>query len=249
MISKKLSNDVLAILSAAEIEGNTVRLTCGQLDRKLYVDVNAALEALGGKWNRKTRGHDFPSDPAEKLENAILTGEVTPPSKNGYFPTPKTVVKQLLDLADLSDGMTVLEPSAGQGAIADELRAIGFEPFCCEILPENVKVLKEKSYYMPTQDFFTLQEKDRFDRVIMNPPFERQADIDHVLHAFELLRAKGKLVSVMSAGITFRADKKAVAFREFVDAHLGEIIPLPQGSFEESGTGVNSVIVVIPKYD
>ena len=53
MAIKKLSDDVLSILSTAQIDGFTVRLICGQLDRKLYLDVNAALEAIGGKWNRK----------------------------------------------------------------------------------------------------------------------------------------------------------------------------------------------------
>lgn len=245
--TKKLSKEVLAILSTTEICGNTVKLNCGRLDRKLYSAVHAALEALGGKWNRKTQGHDFEADPCEKLENAILTGEVTPPTRQGYFPTPKPIVKQLLDLANLSDGMTVLEPSAGQGAIADELKAIGFEPFCCEILPQNIKVLKEKNHYLATPDFFDLHELDLFDRIIMNPPFEKQADIDHVKHAFDLLRPRGLLVSVMSAGVTFRQDRKAAGFRRLIEENHGEIIELPEDSFKESGTCVNAVIVVIPK--
>jgi len=244
MIVKQLSENVLAILSTAEIDGLTVRLTCGRLDCKLYVEVNDALEALGGKWNRKTRGHDFKCDPSEKIENAILTGEVIPPSRNGYFPTPKAVVQQLIELADLKDEMSVLEPSAGQGAIVDELRSIGFEPTVCEILPENARILMAKNYYLACSDFFELKEK-RFDRVIMNPPFEFQADIDHVLHAHSLLRSKGLLVSVMSAGISFRQDKKAVAFRKFIEENNGEIIRLPIGSFKESGTGVNAVIVTV----
>jgi predicted RNA methylase len=243
--TQKLSEQVLTILSTAEINGLTVCLTCGQLDRKLYQDVNSALEALGGKWNRKTRGHDFQNNPKEKLENAILTGKVTPPNKNGYFPTPKPIVQKLIVLAQLSDGMTVLEPSAGKGAIADQLRVIGFEPYCCEILPENIKVLKEKGYQV-FEDFLKWN-KPEFDRIIMNPPFEMQADIMHVTHAFNLLREKGIVVSVMASGVVFRQDKKAVAFRKLIEENNGEIIKLPEDSFKESGTSVNTVIVVIPK--
>jgi type I restriction-modification system DNA methylase subunit len=73
----------------------------------------------------------------------------------------------------------------------------------------------------------------------------RELDIDHVMHAFKFLKPGGKLVSVMSAGITFRQDRKAVAFREMLEAHNGQIIPLPEGSFKESGTGVNAVIVTV----
>ena len=97
MRKQALSEDVLAVLSTASIEGNSVILNCGQLDRKLYQDVNKALEALGGKWSRKAKGHVFSADPSEKLDNAILTGEVTPPSKNGYFPTPKQIVMRLIE--------------------------------------------------------------------------------------------------------------------------------------------------------
>ena len=246
MITKKLSTEVLAILSTAEIEGLTVRLTCGQLNRKLYQDVNMALEALGGKWNRKTRGHDFQSDPKEKLEDAILTGEVTPPSRNGYFPTPKPIVKQLIELADIEQGMDVLEPSAGQGAIADELLRVGAKVTCCEILPENIKILKQKGFEVAIADFFGYFA-GHYDRVVMNPPFEHQADIDHVIHGVSVLKSGGKLVSVMSAGVTFRQDKKAVSFRKFVAANSGEILTLPDESFKESGTGVSTVIVTIPK--
>ena len=81
----RLSDPVLSILSTVRIEGNIVFLTCGMLSgdkecRKLYLDVNAALESLGGKWNRKAKGYVFDSDPTDKIEVAILTGEVTPPS-------------------------------------------------------------------------------------------------------------------------------------------------------------------------
>jgi hypothetical protein len=51
----------------------------------------------------------------------------------------------------------------------------------------------------------------------------------------------------MAAGITFRQDKKATGLRELIDRVGGEIIPLPEGAFKESGTMVNTVIVVLPK--
>ena len=247
MQTHKLSEEVLTILSTAEIDGLTVRLTCGQLERKLYQDVNLALEALGGKWNRKTKGHDFLSNPTEKLENAILTGEVTPPKKNGYFPTPKLIVQQLTDLAEIHQGQTVLEPSAGQGAIADEIRNRGAEVFCAEILPENLKILEAKSHKIVSRDIFAYAAYEKFDRVVMNPPFENQADIDHIIHAFDMLKPNGILVSVMAAGVVFRQNKKTVDFRKLIERNKGKIIKLPQDSFAESGTMVNTVIVVLPK--
>jgi protein-L-isoaspartate O-methyltransferase len=249
MRKQLLSEDVLTVLSTASIEGNTVILNCGQLDRKLYQDVNKALEALGGKWNRKSRGHVFASDPSEKLDNAILTGGVTPPNKNGYFPTPKQIVMQLIELADIQPGQDVLEPSAGRGNISTELYHMGANVFACELLPDNRAALvaegmpKIALYAEP--DFMKLDPGREFDRVVMNPPFERQQDISHVTKAYRLLKPGGRLVSVMSAGVTFREDRTAKAFRALVDDSDGQIIPLPSGSFLESGTGVNACVVVL----
>jgi len=251
MKTARLSEAVLAILSTASIEGDCVKMTCGQLDRKLYQDVNKALEALGGKWNRKAQGHVFASDPSKKIDNAILTGEVTPPSKNGYFPTPKAIVLKLIELADIQKGHLVLEPSAGRGNISTELHHRGAVVYACELLPENRKALLAED--MPPinlhaePDFLKVSWPTWFDRVVMNPPFEKQADIDHVLHAFGMLKPGGRLVSVMSAGVTFREDRKARGFRDFVELDGGHIVPLPEGSFKESGTGVNTCIVVLPK--
>lgn len=251
MRTTKLSTEVLAILSSAKIEGNVVKLTCGQLDRKLYQDTNKALEAIGGKWNRKLQGHIFANDPEEALDNAILTGEVTSPNKNGYFPTPKAIVMKLCDLADIQPGQCALEPSAGQGAISTELYHRGAKVFACELLEANRKVLLGDG--MPPislfsePDFMKLETTQRFDRVVMNPPFEKRQDVFHVRKAFDMLVPGGRLVSVMSAGVKFREDRIGREFRDFVQSHNGRIIDLPEGSFKESGTGVNTVIVVMDR--
>jgi type I restriction-modification system DNA methylase subunit len=86
-----------------------------------------------------------------------------------------------------------------------------------------------------------------FDRVVMNPPFSRQADIRHVLHAFRFLRAGGRLVSVMSASVQFRENRLTTDFRKFVSDHKGRIESTPQGSFAVSGTLVNTVIVTLER--
>ena len=76
----------------------------------------------------------------------------------------------------------------------------------------------------------------------MNPPFSRQADIHHVNHAIKFLKPGGVLVSVMSAGVTFRTNRLTDDFRRMVIAHNGQIGALPAGAFKESGTMVNTEI-------
>jgi type I restriction-modification system DNA methylase subunit len=85
-----------------------------------------------------------------------------------------------------------------------------------------------------------------YDRVVMNPPFAKQADIKHVMHALKFLKPDGKLVSVMSASVDFRDNKLTKEFRDLIAERGGRIEALPDGAFKESGTMVRTVIVEIP---
>lgn len=57
----------------------------------------------------------------------------------------------------------------------------------------------------------------------------------------------GRLTSIMSASALFRQDRKATEFRDFVELYSGEITENPEGSFKSSGTGVNTVTLVMDK--
>lgn len=247
----RLESKILQILDNATITGNVVKLNCGQLDRDTYLAVNKALEYIGGKWNRKLGGHVFQSDPTNLLEQVILSGSVDKPETNKleYFPTPKKIVEKMLELADIKSGMEVLEPSAGQGAIVDEIwsQKLNCNITIIELESVNRLILEKKGYHIHGDNFLTFYGlKTNYDRIVMNPPFGKQADIDHVLHAYTLLKEGGRLVSVMSAGVTFRDNNKTKKFRELVEDH-GFIRELPEDSFKESGTGVNTVLVVLNK--
>jgi len=94
--------------------------------------------------------------------------------------------------------------------------------------------------------FFDVVPTPIYDKVVMNPPFEKQADIDHVLHAFKFLKPGGRLVSIMASSVTFRENKKTLDFKELVDLH-GFIEHNLAGAFKASGTMVNTVTVVLDK--
>ncbi len=53
-------------------------------------------------------------------------------------------------------------------------------------------------------------------------------------------------MAIMSPGFTFRENRKSTEFRELV-ASKGWYEPLPEGAFLESGTNVNTVLVVLDK--
>ena len=92
-----------------------------------------------------------------------------------------------------------------------------------------------------------LEHKGSYDRIIANPPFSKQQDIDHIMHMHSLLKPGGILVSVVSESPFFRINKKSVAFREFLEANNAEIIPLDTGAFKESGTMVKTRIIKMEK--
>lgn len=123
---KKLSSESLRVLANTTVQGNLVTLPPGKLDRKLYVEVNQALESLGGSWNRKLQGHVFAHDPADALDQVVLNGGFVDHKKElGFFPTPADLSAEIVLLAKVRPGDHVLEPSAGSGSLAVAARKAG----------------------------------------------------------------------------------------------------------------------------
>lgn len=241
---------LIELFAEASIDGNIVRFP-RKLDAADYRRVDAALTALGGSWNRKVTGHVFGQDPTDLIESVIETGTYERPERAenfGFFPTPAALAKLLVQEAQLAPGMTVLEPSAGIGNIAIEAAAIvGAENvLTVELQACNVDVLKGLGFSPVQSDFLTYQPEGKVDRILMNPPFARQADIDHVLHAWSMIKKGGRLVAIMAASVTFRNNAKSVAFRNLVTSH-GRMWDNPDGSFKSVGTQVRTVTVVLDK--
>jgi predicted RNA methylase len=248
----KVDNSVLNVLSNALMDGPRLVLT-GTLDRALYVQTNKVLEAAGGKWDKKAKAHLFSVPAADAMEQILQTGEVTLirtiQQDFGYFPSPRAVVSRLLALADIDAGMRVLEPSAGKGAIAYACAQQGATVDCYELLEANFAALAGDGRLGSVQraDFLSIEPAQVYDRVVMNPPFAKQSDIQHVTHALKFLKPGGLLVSVMSSGVSFRDNKLTQDFRDLLRERGGDIEALPDGAFSESGTSVRTVIVTIPE--
>ena len=242
----RIDNQILNILDNCTVNGCVVFLPTGQLDRKIYEAVNKCLENIGGKWNRKAKGHVFSEDPADLLDNLILTGETVDLKKQyQYFPTPKELAYKLVEMAEIKPSDVLLEPSAGQGAIVDQFPQEN-EKVLIELSPANAKVLTDKGYSVAVMDFLEFNEVVA-DKIIMNPPFNKQNDVTHILHAFDILKPGGILVSVVSESPFFRENKKSVAFREFLEQNDAEVIENDRDIFKESGTLVKTRIVKIVK--
>ncbi len=188
---------------------------------------------------------DAPTDPvraqAEDLRRKVEALQFA--SIPGYFPTPDAVRQMMFEAARLDDGQSILEPSAGSGAIADDLRTRGYSVDCIEHWHSLREILQAKGHALIHDDFLTFTGK--YDRIIMNPPFEKSQDVRHVRHAFEQLKPGGRLVAIMGAGVMFRAD--CASFREWVDQLGGELTDIAAGAFKSSGTGVATVMLVLDR--
>lgn len=186
---------------------------------------------------------------------------ITPARNFGLFESPADVVATVFErLGGVKEGERILEPSAGRGRLADEARQRGGDVHCVEIQPELCTTLRGKGHKVTQGDFLQMTPGDLglFDIVVMNPPFDRGRDCDHVRHALQFLKPGGRLVSVMAAGVEFREGKRAEAFRALVMKQKpishwdrnwtewrGPYQDLPAGSFKESGTMVNTLTLAL----
>lgn len=162
----------------------------------------------------------------------------------GFFPTPRPKADDMVKIADLCADDRILEPSAGAGAIAEAIRDAGYSVRCIEYNYTLCEILRRKGFETIQGDF--LEHWKHYDKILMNPPFENSQDIDHVLHAYQILNKGGRIVAIMSAGVFYRDQLKARAFREWLE-DVGYYEELPAGTFTVSGTGVNACLVVINK--
>jgi protein-L-isoaspartate O-methyltransferase len=249
-----LDDEVLSILRDAVVESNVLRLPPIQLARPLYERVNKALDAMGGQWNRKLKGHVFAD--VERLTRGLAqifgNGQVTNEQKAfGAFFTPPELAAEMVDMAEIESGMRILEPSAGNAYNVEPLKVVTLDTIdVCEINPQFAQRLAQMlRVQLVAEDFLGYQPGPVYERIVANPPFNDGLDIVHVNHMLDCLRPGGVLVTVMSNGFTFRQNKATQALHERLARECGvlDCRDLPEGSFKEAGTGVKTILLTAHK--
>jgi protein-L-isoaspartate O-methyltransferase len=176
---------------------------------------------------------------ADQIKEALKTG-IQVVSANQLFPTPPELVARMVEIANIQPGHAVLEPSAGTGRILEALPCVRPNGYiqAVEINPTLAAMLEKSGHAddVVCFDFLEWAGPEKFDRILMNPPFENGADIKHILKARELLRPGGLLVAICAGGP--RQKEKLEPLTSLWE-------PLPAGTFQESGTNVNTVLLTI----
>ncbi|MBH0115014.1 DUF4942 domain-containing protein [Novosphingobium sp. YJ-S2-02] len=218
-------------------------------------DLLDAVNRLLAEYYGEAIGDGYDTSEADDAPSFHLT-----PAKNfGEFFTSEEVARQVMERAEIRAGQRVLEPSAGNAALAKPAREAGADVTCVEIQPglaHELGVLHGFANVIEG-DFLALDPAHftPFDCIVMNPPFDRGRDCDHVRHAYEFLKPGGVLVAIMSARAEFAEDKRHKALHRLVEqaapvsrwGRQSKWFDLPPGSFAHAGTNVNTVILAIRK--
>lgn len=223
-----------------------------KLSNSEYDELKPYIENMGGHWRERVQGFVF------SMKHLKREGYSAWQEQNQFFPTPKAVAERVVELSGIKDLATIdvpriLEPSAGHGALLDAIPNYIFpDEFVVEPNAENAEVLRSKGHMIEEttfEDFCELHKdiKGTIDYVIMNPPFSGSRDVLHTMMAYEFLRDGGTLVAIVSENALYYNNDSSVKFREWLKKHNAYTESVPYGSFKDSGTTVDTVIIKIIK--
>ena len=244
--------NVEEILRHCTLEEGVMKLPNVQLNKKSYSEAKKWIEEAGGRWSGgKIQGFTFPFNP-ERVFSILNKGErCNLAQKFQFFETPPEVADWLVMIAGgIHKGDTVLEPSAGRGALIKAIHKSCPDIIvdCYEMMPENKEILTKLSGIRIIGDDFKLSgNMSKYSKIIANPPFSGNQDIEHVMLMYDRLEDGGTLASITSAHWVLGQEKKCQKFREWIDSVGGKKFEIQEGAFRESGTEIKTMAIVITK--
>ena len=128
---------------------------------------------------------------------------------NEFYPTPKWLIKKMLDEINIEKVQYILEPSAGKGDIIDEIKekyehCYSYRYSKPEVdidaieIDKNLRLLlKGKEYKVVFDDFLNFNTYKKYDLIVMNPPFSNGDR--HLLKAIEMQKDGGAIICLLNA--------------------------------------------------
>ena len=269
----------------AERAGTVENIALGEMARSLkqaYVEAfeesqegdgwkkylpGSKTEGTGGKANdyRQEQATDFDRAKAVYFGKQKKNSRTKSQEGHDYFATPEPIGYKMVQWLQSKPGQSLLEPSAGDGAIArwmpDNTYNTVVEP-SRDLTPKLMRNVAGAKVVESTFENFDLHNK--FDGIAMNPPFGKGKDrggklaMEHVAKAYKHLKDGGRLIAIIPDGpaCQTRFDKwfygnqeaKRKEDRGVSDGVLMADIHLPSVTFNREGTSVNTRMVVIDKY-
>lgn len=210
--------------------------------------------------------------------------------RSGEYYTPRPMIKTLIKAIDPEPGKTIYDGAAGTAGFMTEafdyLKNQKLSVKQLKFLKEDTFTAKNKSaqpYLLGTmnmilhgieapnmihtdtlvEDTADIQEKDRFDYILANPPFgggmrkevRRNFQIDSgetaylfLQHFLKKLRAGGEAAIVIKNTFLSNGDASALRKELLESCNLHSVLDLPAGTFSaNSSTGVKTVVLFFEK--
>lgn len=159
----------------------------------------------------------------------------------GQVYTKETVAQYMVSLFTLPSQAKVLDPCFGHGVFIEALnKDKRYIAEGIELDTDNYNLCTNKVHKnnLLSGDFFSLGKSNRYDGIVMNPPYVRQEEIDNMQDIYNI--SKDRLQKLI--GITI--DKKANLYMYFLIYALqllkkeGELIVIFPNSWEKAKSGI-----------
>lgn len=137
-------------------------------------------------------------NPTEAIRHIIVNG-VCDYKSNQFYPTPENIVDDIVEYVGDTTDKRMLEPSAGHGNIANRFETID----CIDKEELNTVILKSFHKNVVCGDFLfynVKKESEKYDIIVMNPPYSKKQWKTHVEHALSLLNDQGVIYAVLPQG-------------------------------------------------
>lgn len=208
----------------------------------------------------------------------------------GQYYTPRPLIRTMIEVIDPKVGETVYDGAVGSAGFLCEAYDYMYERM--EKGTENLKTLQEKTFYGKekknlayiigimnmilhgieapnivhtntlAEDIRSIQEKDRHDVILANPPFggkerkEVQQNFDiktsetaflFLQHFIKSLKAGGRAAIVIKNTFLSNTDNASISLRKYLleTCNLHTVLDMPGGTF--LGAGVKTVVLFFQK--
>jgi len=221
----------------------------------------------------------------EKIKNMGNAGR-----NGGEYYTPRPLIKTIVKVVAPKIGNKIYDGAVGSAGFLVE--SFEYLKNSKDLTTKDVETLQKKTFYSKekkslayiigimnmilhgieapnivhtntlTENLADIQEKDRFDIVMANPPFggKERAEVQHnfpiktgetaflfLQHFIKILKAGGKAGIVIKNTFLFNTDNASVSLRQMLleSCNLHTVLDLPGGVF--AGAGVKTVVLFFEK--
>ena len=239
------------ILRNCTLENGVLKLPSVQFSKESYAVAKKWIEEAGGRWvGGKVQGFEFPFNP-DRVFKILHEGKRCKLQQEfQFFETPRELADWLVMLAGgIMPNDTILEPSAGRGGLIKAIHRTcpGVTVDCFELMPENKEILATLEGVQILGDDFTKECNKMYDKIIANPPFSGNQDIKHTRIMYNHLAEGGSMAVITSTHWLHGSESICEEFRNWLDSVGGKIHNISAGTFQESGTNIETVAIVITK--